>query len=112
MPEHAGAFHDSKLGTGSSFPSPPEQRGKWQPRFWSPSKPIRLSPTLTADELPAGFDEILDVQVLGYRERLTSLAVAAASGCSISVDAYSQVRGRGLQSGQNAPVSQIFDSAR
>jgi hypothetical protein len=35
---------------------------------------IRLSPTLTADELPAGFEEILEVQVLGYRERLTSLS--------------------------------------
>jgi len=28
---------------------------------------------LTVDELPAGFEEILEVQVLGYRERLTSL---------------------------------------
>jgi len=36
-------------------------------------QPIRLAPTLTADELPAGFEEILEVQVLGYRERLTSL---------------------------------------
>ena len=36
-------------------------------------QPIRLSPTLTADELPVGFEEILEVQVLGYRERLTSL---------------------------------------
>jgi hypothetical protein len=34
---------------------------------------IRLPPTLTADELPPGFEEILEVQVLGYRERLTSL---------------------------------------
>ena len=37
-------------------------------------QPIRLSPTLTADDLPAGFEEILEVQVLGYRERLTSLS--------------------------------------
>ena len=36
-------------------------------------QPIRLVPTLTVDELPAGFEEILEVQVLGYRERLTSL---------------------------------------
>jgi hypothetical protein len=32
---------------------------------------IRLTPT--ADELPPEFEEILEVQVLGYRERLTSL---------------------------------------
>ena len=31
---------------------------------------IRLTPTLTADELPPGFEEILEVQLLGYRERL------------------------------------------
>ena len=36
-------------------------------------QPIRLAPTLTTDELPAGFEEILEVQVLGYRNRLTSL---------------------------------------
>jgi hypothetical protein len=36
-------------------------------------QPIRMAPTLTADELPPGFEEILEVQVLGYRERLTSL---------------------------------------
>jgi hypothetical protein len=38
-----------------------------------PEQPIRLAPTLTPDELPAGFEEILEVQVLGYRDRLTSL---------------------------------------
>jgi hypothetical protein len=31
---------------------------------------IHLTPTLTADELPSEFEEILEVQVLGYRERL------------------------------------------
>ena len=36
-------------------------------------QPIRLAPTLTTDELPAEFEEILEVQVLGYRKRLTSL---------------------------------------
>jgi hypothetical protein len=36
-------------------------------------QPIRLAPSLTTDELPAGFEEILEVQVLGYRKRLTSL---------------------------------------
>ena len=34
-------------------------------------QPIRLAPTLTTDELPAEFEEILEVQVLGYRKRLT-----------------------------------------
>jgi hypothetical protein len=36
-------------------------------------QPIRMTPTLTADDLPPGFEEILEVQVLGYRERLMSL---------------------------------------
>jgi hypothetical protein len=36
-------------------------------------QPTRLSPAVTADELPAEFEEILEVQVLGYRQRLTSL---------------------------------------
>ena len=36
-------------------------------------QPMRLAPTLTADDLPAGFEEILEVQVLGYRERLTMI---------------------------------------
>ena len=36
-------------------------------------QPIRLAPSLTTDELPAGFEDILEVQVLGYRKRLTSL---------------------------------------
>jgi len=52
---------------------PRPNRGKMAAAFLESEQPIRLSPTLTADELPAGFDEILDVQVLGYRERLTSL---------------------------------------
>jgi hypothetical protein len=46
--------------------------GKIAAVFLTSEQPIRLSPTLTADELPAGFEEILEVQVLGYRE-LTSL---------------------------------------
>jgi hypothetical protein len=36
-------------------------------------QPICLSPTVTTDELPAGFEDILEVQVLGYRERIESL---------------------------------------
>jgi hypothetical protein len=27
---------------------------------------------VTADELPAGFEDVLEVQVLGYRERIES----------------------------------------
>jgi hypothetical protein len=42
--------------------------------FHEAEQPIRrLTPTLSADELPPGFEEILEMQVLGYRERLTSL---------------------------------------
>jgi hypothetical protein len=48
-------------------------RGKIAAAFLESEQPIRLSPTLTADELPPAFEEILEVQVLGYRERLTSL---------------------------------------
>ena len=36
-------------------------------------QPVRLSPKLTADDLPPEFEDILQVQVLGYRERLTVL---------------------------------------
>ena len=68
-----GASHDCKYGTGSSFPAPPEQRAN-RAAVLESEQVIRLSPTLTADELPAGFEEILEVQVLGYRERLTSLS--------------------------------------
>ena len=34
--------------------------------------PICLAPAVTADDLPAGFEDILEVQVLGYRERIES----------------------------------------
>jgi hypothetical protein len=33
----------------------------------------RLPPTLDADDMPAGFEDVLEVQVLGYRERLTTV---------------------------------------
>jgi len=36
-------------------------------------QPIRLPPILAADELPPEFEDVLQVQVLGYRERLTVL---------------------------------------
>ena len=52
---------------------PRPNRGQIAAAVLETEQPIRLSPTLTADELPAGFEEILEVQVLGYRERFTSL---------------------------------------
>lgn len=33
-------------------------------------KPVRLSPILDGDALPPGFEDVLEVQVLGYRDRL------------------------------------------
>ena len=36
-------------------------------------QPVRLPPTLAADDLPPEFEDVLQVQVLGYRERLTLL---------------------------------------
>ena len=34
---------------------------------------IRLAPTLKADDMPPEFEDVLEVQVLGYRERVTHL---------------------------------------
>jgi hypothetical protein len=34
-------------------------------------QPVRLPPTVEPHELPPEFEEVLEVQVLGYRERLT-----------------------------------------
>ena len=31
---------------------------------------VRLPPTLDADAMPSGFEDVLEVQVLAYRERL------------------------------------------
>jgi len=36
-------------------------------------QPIRLLPVLEPDDLPPGFEDVLQIQVLGYRERLTLL---------------------------------------
>jgi hypothetical protein len=36
-------------------------------------QPVRLLPVLDPDELPPEFEDVLQVQVLGYRERLTHL---------------------------------------
>jgi hypothetical protein len=38
-----------------------------------PEQVIRIQPTLDADDLPPEFEDLLEVQVLGYRERLTNL---------------------------------------
>ena len=34
-------------------------------------QPVRLPPTVEPDELPPEFEDVVKVQVLGYRERLT-----------------------------------------
>ena len=44
--------------------------GRTAAEFTEPDQPIRLPPTVTADELPPEFEDILQLQVLGYRERL------------------------------------------
>jgi hypothetical protein len=49
------------------------QRGPIAAELFDTEKLIRLSPKLTADELPPEFEDMLQVQVLGYRERLTTL---------------------------------------
>jgi hypothetical protein len=36
-------------------------------------QPIRLLPRVAADDLPPEFEDVLQVQVLGYRQRLTML---------------------------------------
>lgn len=38
-----------------------------------PEQVIRVPPKMDADDLPSEFEDILEVQVLGYRERLTNL---------------------------------------
>jgi hypothetical protein len=38
-----------------------------------PQPPIRLAPTSDTDDMPPEFEDVLEVQVLGYRERLTML---------------------------------------
>ena len=45
-------------------------------------QPIRLPPALTVEELPPEFEDVLEVQVLGYRERLTLLY---GHGCAYSI---------------------------
>ena len=67
---------------------------------------IRLTPTLTADELPPEFEEILEVQVLGYRERLTSLHGGGRQrgGARSGLDACSQGR---MSKAYNSPQFEV-----
>lgn len=39
--------------------------------FFDAEQPVRLPPTIDADDLPPEFEDVVKVQVLGYRERLT-----------------------------------------
>ena len=36
-------------------------------------QPVRLLPVLEPDDLPPGFEDVVQIQVLAYRERLTLL---------------------------------------
>jgi hypothetical protein len=62
-----GAAHECPFTIGASFPSNEAQAAA---ELLEAEQLIHLTPTLTADELPSEFEEILEVQVLGYRERL------------------------------------------
>lgn len=61
------------MSTGSMldllFRSRPSGRSP-KVEFVESDQPILLPPTPAADELPPEFEEVLQVQVLGYRERL------------------------------------------
>lgn len=41
--------------------------------LYDADQPVRLLPVLEADDMPVGFEDVLQIQVLGYRERLTLL---------------------------------------
>ena len=47
--------------------------GKAATQLAEPEQVIRIQPTLDADDLPPEFEDLLEVQVLRYRERLTNL---------------------------------------
>jgi hypothetical protein len=49
---------------------PGSDEGQAAAELLESEQPIRLTPTLTAEELPPGFEDVLRVQVVGYRERL------------------------------------------
>jgi len=52
---------------------PRSNEGQAAAELLDAEQPIRLPPTLAADDLPPEFEDILQVQVLGYRQRLTIL---------------------------------------
>jgi hypothetical protein len=52
---------------------PRAKKDKTANRLAEPEQVIRIQPTLDADDLPPEFEDVLEVQVLGYRERLTNL---------------------------------------
>ena len=41
--------------------------------LYDADQPVRLLPVLEAEDMPVGFEDVLQIQVLGYRERLTLL---------------------------------------
>ena len=41
--------------------------------LYDADQPVRLLPVLDAEDMPVGFEDVLQIQVLGYRERLTLL---------------------------------------
>ena len=41
--------------------------------LYDADQPVRLLPVLDPEELPPEFEDVLQIQVLGYRERLTLL---------------------------------------
>jgi hypothetical protein len=46
--------------------------------FHDADEPVRVLPVLSSDELPTEFEHILQIQVLGYRQRLD-----VANGCRL-----------------------------
>ena len=63
----------AQIGTRSPLPGPPRPRAIRSGPSRRPATDLPVAGALTADDLPAGFEDILEVQVLGYRERIESL---------------------------------------
>lgn len=57
----------------SAFLRPRSSEARAAAELFNADQPIRLSPAVSAEELPPGFESVLRVEVLGYRERLTTL---------------------------------------
>jgi hypothetical protein len=55
------------------FLRPSSNEARAAAELFDAGQPIRLTPVLAEGELPPEFEDILQVQVLGYRERLTTL---------------------------------------